>query len=136
MSEIKGIVERAVKEHVESLGRDKWIVLVGGKSYDCWSSRIEGFVGKELPAGSTVEAAKNEKYNAKLNLPKDGGTFGGGGFKSGYKAPDPFDTAYNTAVMTAGKLIEVRAAKPIEVICGEAEAFIRMVMKLREELKK
>lgn len=107
MSEVKGIVERIVKEHIESLNRDKFVVLIGGKTYDCWSSRINDFLLKELPAGTTMTPAKDEKYNPKLNLPQEGG----GGFKKPFAVRDDSTTAWDTILMQAVELNKMYAAK-------------------------
>jgi len=100
--ELKGTVDKIEKQHVDKLGKDKWVVQVGGKSYDCWSNRIESFSGKELPSGTTITPAPDgTTFNAKLNLPKEGGfdkkPWSGGGKPSA--DPEMFILAYKKDCM-------------------------------------
>lgn len=106
MSEVKGIVERCQKEHVASINKDKWIVLVGGKTYDVWSPRIESFLLKELPAGTTMTPAKDDKYNPKLNLPQEQGA-GGGFSKRPFQTRDDSTTAWDTILMQGIEMLKL-----------------------------
>ena len=89
MNEIKGTVERVGEKTFNKRDGSVGTIyqpLIGGVTYDCFDSAIKDLVGKELPTGTTAQPNDNPNYNAKLILPKKGGSGGG---RSGWQPPDP-----------------------------------------------
>ena len=81
--EIKGVVERVEKKHIEKLKKDIFTVLVNGKSYQCWSELKEG---QELPSGATIkEAPEGTSFLPTIIVPKAANEkkpYGGGVYKA------------------------------------------------------